>query len=815
MDPVERMDRYSGWLIYFLVIFTPWAFGTTQTWSIWTANVACYLLGGLWVAKWVYRRRAAVPARTVSRHPWVIGWFGVCMVAFLVLVLVSALNARAEYDLRIRALRYLAEAIAWLPTSYDRWATLTSFAQFFGLGMAFWAVRGWLLAPENPATAPVTTSVAVSRLQPLSSLEIPERVGRLLWLVCLNAGVLAVIGYLQRAAGTSDLLWLIKSKSGKTAEMVFGPWSYRSNAAQYFNLVWPICLGLWLWVQESAFRSDDPKKARFDGPQLLLVLSFFLVTAAPVVSGSRGSALLAVGGLGVAVLVVLLGPRGEIRRGLRNGAAVVLVFGALVAAIAGGAKIVERLGRRITSVPTEGAPCGTDAFTLIARVQVPPVALARHTTLVNLAPASGDWYPRPGFFLMGLNAAGALVLMAQDASTPQVQFAVYPGFVSRFAGRRVDVVAIRGNSLRVFADGEELSTPDRSALAAIHATRLQNRFLEATHPELKEAAFVGAEVPISELRSIASVSLEATVARWRKTAFMRAEREHLIPADSATTRLLSGTANGVIRVERSSGSGAIGLRWLLPQGIPFRVDRWVAKATLAEMGGEDWALSFALEEGAERSEVFTAGGQDSASVVLATPVSGGVKALDLRSVSIDREGDEKPGDSDGFALMDLTLSPAGGLFHWRDEATWMSRGVDSSGRNEIYANAHRMAVDYPVWGIGLGAFQAVYESYRRPYELPAAYVHNDWLELRVCTGWTGLIVVLTGGVSLLVLGLLPGERCAPWSVRSLCWLSIGTVLLNAFLDFPFRVYSVLCLAMILLAVWTVLCEARANPKARL
>ena len=32
-------------LIYFMVVFGPWAFGTTQSWSIWLMNGAGYLLG--------------------------------------------------------------------------------------------------------------------------------------------------------------------------------------------------------------------------------------------------------------------------------------------------------------------------------------------------------------------------------------------------------------------------------------------------------------------------------------------------------------------------------------------------------------------------------------------------------------------------------------------------------------------------------------------------------------------------------------------------------------------------------------------------
>ena len=42
-------------LIYFMVVFSPWAFGTTQPWSIWLMNAAGYLLGLLLAAKLAIR----------------------------------------------------------------------------------------------------------------------------------------------------------------------------------------------------------------------------------------------------------------------------------------------------------------------------------------------------------------------------------------------------------------------------------------------------------------------------------------------------------------------------------------------------------------------------------------------------------------------------------------------------------------------------------------------------------------------------------------------------------------------------------------
>jgi len=37
-------------LLFAMMVFAPWAFGTTQPWSIWCMNSAAYVLGGMLVA---------------------------------------------------------------------------------------------------------------------------------------------------------------------------------------------------------------------------------------------------------------------------------------------------------------------------------------------------------------------------------------------------------------------------------------------------------------------------------------------------------------------------------------------------------------------------------------------------------------------------------------------------------------------------------------------------------------------------------------------------------------------------------------------
>src|SRR5258708_5345668 len=51
-----RLCEYlSEALICFMVVFSPWAFGTTQPWAIWTMNAAGYVLGLLLAVKLVIR----------------------------------------------------------------------------------------------------------------------------------------------------------------------------------------------------------------------------------------------------------------------------------------------------------------------------------------------------------------------------------------------------------------------------------------------------------------------------------------------------------------------------------------------------------------------------------------------------------------------------------------------------------------------------------------------------------------------------------------------------------------------------------------
>src|SRR5438552_18965304 len=48
-------DYLTEALIYFMVVFSPWAFGTSEEWSMWVMNVSGYCLGLLLAGKLAIR----------------------------------------------------------------------------------------------------------------------------------------------------------------------------------------------------------------------------------------------------------------------------------------------------------------------------------------------------------------------------------------------------------------------------------------------------------------------------------------------------------------------------------------------------------------------------------------------------------------------------------------------------------------------------------------------------------------------------------------------------------------------------------------
>jgi O-antigen ligase/polysaccharide polymerase Wzy-like membrane protein len=264
-----------------MLIFSPWAFGTTERWSTWTMNLCGYSLGVLLLIKTLIRR-ATNPSGFVRRRslPFVFNHrtaaraLAGLMIAILMYCFISASNARATFDALFGQIRY-HDCIAWLPHSLDSRGSWDAFLRLLALSCSFWAAYDWLTAPE----ADQRRSLKARPDEAFSS-----RINRLLWPLTLSGGLLALEGITQRMAGSPKLLFLVAPQFNPDPITQFASYAYRANAGQYFNLLWPVCFGLW-WTMR---RTKPERGILHDSWQLTCI---GLMAACPLLTSARGAAL--------------------------------------------------------------------------------------------------------------------------------------------------------------------------------------------------------------------------------------------------------------------------------------------------------------------------------------------------------------------------------------------------------------------------------------------------------------------------------------------------------------------------------------------
>ena len=293
-------DGTAGNVIFLMAVFSPWAFGTTQSWAVWTMNYAAGLLGGLLLVKLLIRKikqypaprwDATGPADKINSHSSRAATATAALAsltgALLLFCLTSALNAAATYDSEKHFFTYQPH-LDWLPHSLDANRTWFYFWTYLSHAAAFWSIRDWLLGRTEGEEK-------ILRQQTASAAPVlPARLRQLLWLLVVSGTVLGLEAIVQRAAGSSKLLFLVQPVVNPEGDTQFGPYAYRSNAAQYFNLLWPVCLGAW-WL----LRREGGWKTNF------LLAAAAVMAACPVISTSRAGALTAAGLLALTAVLFL------------------------------------------------------------------------------------------------------------------------------------------------------------------------------------------------------------------------------------------------------------------------------------------------------------------------------------------------------------------------------------------------------------------------------------------------------------------------------------------------------------------------------
>lgn len=318
-------DQATEFLVCTMAVFSPWAFGTTQEWAIWVMNIAGFVLGGLLTTKWLIRLATGYcPTRWPQSHRqhsltasrWLTSAMAVLTILFLGYVLASAINARALFHVQRLDFEYF-DCVPWLPHSYDRSATWFAFWEYLGLACTFWSARDWLCgmtpeeidANERAARPSASTSQARNWRQGVGAGRMPVRLRRLLLVLCLTGSLVGLEGIVQRLAGSNKLLFLVQPRFNQGTEAQFGPYANRNNAAEYFNLLWPVCAGLAFLSAQAASR-DRREGLRLRGhAHRWLAVGAVLMGTCPLIASSRGGSLIALGMLPVALVVMLAIPR--------------------------------------------------------------------------------------------------------------------------------------------------------------------------------------------------------------------------------------------------------------------------------------------------------------------------------------------------------------------------------------------------------------------------------------------------------------------------------------------------------------------------
>jgi O-antigen ligase len=281
------------------VIGAPFAFGAVYPWGRAGIELVTLVLALAWVLQQLHRRRLQW-VRTPLNLPLLlfVGLVGLQLLPVppALLHLVSP----HTYDLYQRTLSgwpardplpLIPPALAAAEATPDASRVMPSAAGASTLSP--W--RPLSLYPHATVTAlRQVTTYAVVYLIVVHTIQTRAQLVRLLLALLATGCVIAVLGLLQQASGTTKLYWWWQPLFGGAP---FGPYVNRNHAAGYLAMVIPVGLG-WLWGQlgprdrglvgwGGVAYLKHVMSGR-DGWRLLLVFALVNMAAALLVSASRG-----------------------------------------------------------------------------------------------------------------------------------------------------------------------------------------------------------------------------------------------------------------------------------------------------------------------------------------------------------------------------------------------------------------------------------------------------------------------------------------------------------------------------------------------
>jgi hypothetical protein len=223
-----------GWWLAVLLVFAPWAFGTTfDETKLWLAKGLC-ALGPLYLLSLLVRRRwprinwvSILLSFAILAYGWWMTW-----------------NAKLVYDVRLFYFHYGTPPFPSLPGTVDQNTSATQMLLITGLFCSFWVV---------------------------ADLSARERWRSRFWSVLSLTGVsIVILGLAQRLTNAPGIFWRHDLDCGIS---FFGPYRYHANAGAFINIVFPLVAAQCV----AAFRRKSDQLGRpfwFLGTIAVLVSAF-------------------------------------------------------------------------------------------------------------------------------------------------------------------------------------------------------------------------------------------------------------------------------------------------------------------------------------------------------------------------------------------------------------------------------------------------------------------------------------------------------------------------------------------------------------
>lgn len=238
--------------VVLILVFAPWAFGSTEPW----AQTTIQSLTGLILVCVILEASLGFERRSWDLlWSW---WWGAPLLALVIYTALQALNPSHYYQLASQSL-LPRTCINWLPYSADASITWGTLRMLMAYAVLFWGVA-WCFK---------------------GVVEVKV----LLMILAVSGFALALVAILQSVSGEQKLLWFRKSPIPE----FMGSFVNRNNYAAYMNLLIPVTLALGCYVGEM---KPDARSKGHAG--YLFYFMAAVMTASVLRSGSRAGLMICV-----------------------------------------------------------------------------------------------------------------------------------------------------------------------------------------------------------------------------------------------------------------------------------------------------------------------------------------------------------------------------------------------------------------------------------------------------------------------------------------------------------------------------------------